>query len=57
MLCIGLLIVRRCDGEPQFLLCEARVADGLPDNWNVLVTLDVYVYIRYRSAFQLFHSL
>lgn len=49
--------MRRCDGEPQFLLCEARVADGLPDNWNVLVTLDVYVYIRYRSAFQLFHSL
>lgn len=39
----------------QFLLCEAGVADGLLDNWNVLVTLDIY--IRYHSDFQLFHSL
>lgn len=39
----------------QFLLCEAGVADGLLDSWNVLVTLDIY--IRYHSDFQLFHSL
>lgn len=52
MLCIKLLTGRGYDSEPQFLLCEAGVADGLLDIWNVLLTLDVY--IRYHADFQLF---
>lgn len=54
MLCINLLTGRGYDSEPVSTF-EAGVADGLLDNWNVLVTLDIY--IRYHSDFQLFHSL